>query len=184
MHEADEELVWFAMRATYRRELQAKEILEQENMGVFIPMRYRVVQKGKVKRRILAPVISQLVFVHATPTEVQRVKQKIPFLQYMMERKTGKKITVPERQMQQFISVAGSYDDHLLYFKPEEINIEKGSWVRIHGGEFDGLEGTFVKVKGARDRRVVIKIQGVVAVALATIHPDLIEVLPSPHDKA
>ena len=32
-------------------------------------------------------------------------------------------------------------------------------------------------MKGARDRRVVIEIQGVIAVAMATIHPDLIEVI-------
>ena len=29
----------------------------------------------------------------------------------------------------------------------------------------------------ARDRRVVIEIQGVIALAMATIHPDLIEVI-------
>ena len=40
-----------------------------------------------------------------------------------------------------------------------------------------GRKVIFVKVKGARDRRVVIEIQGVIAVALATIHPDLIEVI-------
>ena len=44
-------------------------------------------------------------------------------------------------------------------------------------GDFEGQEGVFLKVKGARDRRVVIAIQGVIAVAMATIHPDLIEVI-------
>ena len=34
------------------------------------------------------------------------------------------------------------------------------SKVRITGGEFEGQEGVFLKVKGARDRRVVIEIQG------------------------
>ena len=43
---------------------------------------------------------------------------------------------------------------------------------------FEGQEGVFVKVKGARDRRVVVAIRGVIAVALATVHPDLIEPLP------
>ena len=52
-----------------------------------------------------------------------------------------------------------------------------GTKVRITGGDFEGQEGVFLKVKGARDRRVVIAIQGVIAVAMATIHPDLIEVI-------
>ena len=34
-----------------------------------------------------------------------------------------------------------------------------------------------MKIKGARDRRVVIAIQGVVAVALATVSPNLVEPL-------
>ena len=77
----------------------------------------------------------------------------------------------------QVIAVAGTYNDHLLYFQPDELNLSKGTKVRITGGDFEGQEGVFLKVKGARDRRVVIAIQGVIAVAMATIHPDLIEVI-------
>ena len=65
----------------------------------------------------------------------------------------------------------------LIYFQPEELNLSKGTKVRITGGDFEGQEGVFLKVKGARDRRVVIAIQGIIAVAMATIHPDLIEVI-------
>ena len=32
--------VWFAMRATYRRELEAMHLLEKANIGCFIPMQY------------------------------------------------------------------------------------------------------------------------------------------------
>ena len=46
--------------------------------------------------------------------------------------------------------------------------------------DFEGYEGVFVKVKGARDRRVVISLQGVIAMAMATLSPDLIEVIEEP----
>ena len=49
--------------------------------------------------------------------------------------------------------------------------------MRIIAGDFEGYEGIFMKVKGARDRRVVIAVEGVIAVALATISPELIEVI-------
>lgn len=39
------------------------------------------------------------------------------------------------------------------------------------------------KVKGARDRRVVISLQGVIAMAMATLSPDLIEVIEEPKKK-
>ena len=60
----------------------------------------------------------------------------------------------------------------------ERLNLKRGVKVRVTGGEFEGQEGIFLKVKGARDRRVVISIQGVIAVAMVTIHPDLIEPVP------
>ena len=85
-----------------------------------------------------------------------------------------------DHQMRQFIAVAGTYDEHLIFFSPDEVNLRKGTKVRITGGDFEGYEGVFVKVKGARDRRVVISLQGVIAMAMATLSPDLIEVIEEP----
>ena len=169
--------VWFAMRATYRRELEAMHLLEKANFGCFIPLQYKIsIRRGR-KVRALVPVIRNLVFVHARPSEVQRFKSQITYLQYITDTRSGQKIIIPDHDMQRFIAVAGTYNDHLLYFQPEELNLSKGTKVRITGGDFEGQEGVFLKVKGVRDRRVVIAIQGIIAVALATIHPDLIEVI-------
>lgn len=169
--------IWYAMRATYRREPDAMYLLKKENLGCFIPMQYKIsIKKGK-KVRALVPVVHNLLFVHARPSDVQRVKSQVTYLQYITDTRSGQKIIVPDSQMQRFIAVSGTYDDHLLYFQPDELNLSKGTKVRITGGEFEGQEGIFLKVKGARDRRVVIEIQGVIAVAMATIHPDLIEVI-------
>lgn len=165
------------MRATYRREPDAMRLLEKEKLGCFVPMQYKMcIRKGK-KIRALVPVVHNLIFVHARPSEVQRVKSQVTYLQYITDTRSGKKIIIPDVEMQRFIAVAGSYNDHLLYFQPEELNLSKGTKVRITGGDFEGQEGVFLKVKGARDRRVVVEIQGVIAVAMATIHPDLIEVI-------
>ena len=147
--------VWHAMRATYRRESAAMQLLESEGMGCFIPMRYNEVVHRGHKTRELVPVVRNLLFVH--------------------DSRTHGKIIVPDDQMRRFIAVAGTYDDQLLYFAPEELNLAKGTRVRVTGGEFEGQEGVFLRVKGARDRRVVVEIQGVIAVALATVHPSLIE---------
>lgn len=169
--------VWYAMRATYRRELDAKKLLEEQSIQTFVPMRYELRIKGKHKKREIVPVIHNLIFVYAYPSEIQSVKKTIPYLQYMMDFREGNKIIVPEEQMRRFIAVTGTYDEQLMFFKPEELNLSKGTKVRVRGGDFEGQEGIFLKVKGARDKRVVIAIQGVIAVALATISPDLIEVI-------
>ena len=169
--------IWYAMRATYRREPDAMRLLENEKMGCFIPMQYKIsIKKGK-KVRALVPVVHNLLFVHARPSEVKRIKSQVSYLQYITDTRSGQKIIISDSEMQRFIAVAGTYNDHLMYFQPDELNLSKGTKVRITGGDFEGQEGIFLKVKGARDRRVVIEIQGVIAVALATIHPDLIEVI-------
>lgn len=172
--------IWFAMRATYRRELEIKALLESSNIDTFIPMRYELQTKGKQKRRQLVPVIHNLIFVYAIPSQLQVLKKDIGHLQYMTDSRSGEKIIIPEDQMKRFIAVAGTYNESLLYFNPETLNLAKGTKVRICGGEFEGQEGVFIKVKGARDRRVVIEIQGVIAVAIAAIHPDLIEIIEKP----
>ena len=169
--------IWYAMRATYRREPDAMRLLEKENLGCFVPMQYKInIKKGK-KVRALVPVIHNLIFVHACPSEIKRVKSQTTYLQYITDTRSGQKIIIPDHDMQRFIAVAGTYNDHLMYFHPDELNLSKGTKVRVTGGDFEGQEGIFLKVKGARDRRVVVEIQGVIAIAMATIHPDLIEVI-------
>ena len=60
--------VWFAMRATYRRELEAMHLLEKANLGCFIPMQYKIsIRRGR-KVRALVPVIRNLVLsTHVLP---------------------------------------------------------------------------------------------------------------------
>lgn len=159
---SSEKMQWFAMRATYRRGMQIKALLDKEGINNFIPMRYEVRIRNGRKRRELVPVISDLIFVHSVQSELQKVKFKLPYFQYMIDIRNGQKIIVPDDQMRQFIAVAGTYDEHLIFFSPDEV---------------------FVKVKGARDRRVVISLQGVIAMAMATISPDLIEVIEEPKKK-
>lgn len=172
--------VWFAMSAPFCRELKAQQLLDKRCIESFIPMRYDVVaKKGGKKSRELVPAIHNLLFVRTTRSIIQEMKREILFLQYLTQAERGKNIPiiVPERQMQQFIAVSETNNEQLIYLKPEEINLKRGTPVRIHGGAFDGVEGIFVKVKGIRSRRVVVLIKGVTAVVTAEIQSDLIEVL-------
>lgn len=79
--------------------------------------------------------------------------------------------------MRPFIAATADYDETLLYFQPEELNLSKGTRVRVTAGPLEGQEGVFLKVKGARDRRLVIHIEGVIAVARALVHPELVQVI-------
>lgn len=175
----NDEPVWFAMRVTYRRELAVKQMLDDAGVENFIPMRYEVRTVKEKKVRLYVPAVHNLIFVHCSESRIRDLKSGCNALQFMMRPIDGTRrpIIVSDIQMERFIRVAGTSDNKHLYFLPEELDLARGTRIRVHGGVFDGVEGVFVKVKGARSRRVVVQIQGVMAVA-AEIAPDLLEVLP------
>ena len=179
--ESEEELLWFAMSSPYRRELKARDFLISKNVECFVPMRYAMTEKRNGRKcRQLVPAVHNLIFVHTTRERIKQLKQGVDFLQYRTRPENGKNIpiTVPHRDMQQFIAITEKNNEELIYLTPGEIDLKKGTRVRVHGGPFDGTTGLFIKIRGKRSKRVVIEIEGLTAVALAEITPDLIELLP------
>lgn len=172
--------MWFALSATFGRSLKGKEFLESRSVRCFIPMRYAAVSDGKRgKERQLVPAISNLLFAHTTRSCIQALKSEVTFLQYLTTTEEGRRvpIVVPDRQMDHFIQVCDTYNEKLTYLNPSEINLEKGTPVQIIGGAFDGVEGTFVKIEGTRNRRVAVLVPGIAAVVIADITHGCLKVL-------
>lgn len=176
-----EKSLWWAMSAPYRRELKAKAILDSCGIECFVPMRYQPVRKrsGAMVRE-LRPAVHNLIFVHGTKTNIYHIKQEITWLQWLTRPDNGKNVpvNVPDRDMEQFIAVTNTYNENLIYLKPEDFsfNLKKGTLVRIIGGRFNGIEGTFIRIKGHRNRRVVIMANNILGVAI-DVQPDLIEII-------
>ena len=172
--------VWFAMRATYRRELKAKKLMEEAGEECFVPMRYRTLEKGGRKLRCLSPAIHGLVFVHATWERMSQVKLKAPWLQYIIEedgRKLKHALVVPDRQMEQFIAVAETYAEELAYVEPRELDLKRGEQVRITEGVLKGREGVCLKLKNKNRKNKVVVVSvvvGLVAV-IATVPADNVQ---------
>ena len=130
------------------------------------PMRYEYVVRKERRLRKLVPAVHNLVFVRSTRERMDEIKNRpgmnIP-VRYIMDRETRRPIVIPDSQMRSFIAVSGTYDQAVLYLEPTELNLSQGTRVRITGGIFEGVEGVFVRVR--HDRRVVVNIEGVMAVA-------------------
>ena len=183
----DNAIIWFAMSAPYRRELIAKEFLDKKGIECFVPMRETLIEKRDgTKKRRMSPAIHNLIFVHTTKETIKSIKQGVNFLQYHTRPVGGKNIpiTVPDRQMEQFIAITRAGNENITYLRPDEIDIAKGTKVRVHGGVFDGTEGYFVKIQGKRNKRVVMLIEGITAVALTEISTDFIEILDRETDNS
>lgn len=170
----EENKVWYALRVTYNRELKVKSDLDARGISSFVPMQYkRVLREGRMIKK-LVPSVHNLVFVNIEPARMAEYKASTALpVRYIMNHETHKPIIVPDRQMKSFIAVAGTHDEQLIYLDPNPGDFSQGDRVRILAGPFEGAEGVFVRVKG--DRRVVVNIPGIVAVATTFIHPSLIE---------
>lgn len=171
---------WYVLRVTYQREIAAKEKLDAIGIESFVPMiRKKVVgTNGKtVWKREAA--LHNYIFVHSTREKIDSIKREyIPWLRYVISPDrdaTSKVMTVQEKQMQNFIAVAGNEEERILYLNPDEINLTKGDKVRIVGGVFEGAEGFLVRIEHKREKRVVVKIDGITAVATTSIPSALIE---------
>ncbi len=177
-----EKKLWYAIRVTYNRELKVKEDLDARGITCFIPMQYRREERNGQMVKRLVPSVHNLIFIHLTPSEMTDYKRSTALpIRYIMNRETHEPITVPTQEMENFIRVAGTYEEKLIYLNPEPGDFSKGERVRIIGGDFAGAEGIFVRVKG--DRRVLINVQGVVAVATTYVHPSMIEKIGDNDDK-
>ena len=173
LQEEKEEKVWYAIRVTFNREMKVKADLDVRGIESFIPMKYTMsIRRGRRVKR-LVPSIHNLIFFHIEPSLMKEYKAttKLP-IRYIMNPATKKPVVVPEYQMKNFIAVAGTNDEQLEYLDVKPGKFTRGDRVRILGGPFEGAEGVLQRFKG--NHRVVVSIEGVVAVATTIIHPSLL----------
>lgn len=169
---------WYVMIA-YKQETEAEKVLlGKDGLEYYIAKHY-IVQNfhGKKKQR-LVPVIPNIIFVHASQVQIVKFKEKYNFIKFATwQTNEGLQyLTVRDSHMEDFIRVSASNEQSTRYYKPEELDLKKGTKVRVFGGQFDGIEGEFIRVKGKRSRQVVVIIPKVLAVSVE-IEPDLIEKL-------
>jgi transcription antitermination factor NusG len=175
----EDEILWYAMRVPYRNELKVQDRLQDKGIEVFIPTKRKLIKRRGKTIYELTPAVNNLIFVHSKLCIIKELKKEILNLQYLVNKENGQStpITVRDNEMQQFIKASKNVNEEAIYLTPEEINIAKGTKVRIIGGNFDGIEGVFVKVKGKRSKRVVVMLDKLLAVAMAEVEPDYIEVI-------
>lgn len=166
--------IWFPMRVTYSREMKVKAELDRLGIESFIPMMYKLVEENTDNpHRKLVPAINNLIFVHSTQERISHLKSSnevLEPLRYMIDQTAQQPhtiMTVPDRQMQNFMRVASRTDDSVMFLDDESVVGKEGKRVEIIGGSFEGVTGVIRRVK--RCKRVVVEIEGVASVAIAFV---------------
>ena len=171
--------IWFPMRVTYSRELKVKAELDRLGIESFVPMTYKVVDADTDNPyHKLVPAINNLIFVRSTQERISYLKssnEALEPLRYMLDQTAQQPhtiMTVPNRQMENFMRVASKTDDSVMFLNDESVVGKEGRRVEIIGGTFEGVTGVIRRVK--RCKRVVVEIEGVASVAIAFVPAGLL----------
>lgn len=163
---------WFPMRVTYSRELRVKAFLDAQGIETFVPMQYQWVERDGRRYRQLLPAIHNLIFVRSTQQHITRLKmyqKEAEPLRYIMEPHPTRPdethiLTIPDRQMDNFLRVARHTDDSVIFLGYKEAYEWKGREVLIADGPFAGVTGRILRVQD--NKRVVVALSGIAAVAI------------------
>ena len=167
---SDNELRWYVAN-TCRQEKKIKQRLNTMGIENFIPFQQIARKIHGVDKLIEVPVIPNLVFIHTTLKTCMSLIQDYAFdMRYLRDRETGNFLIVPDKQMNDFMFLLD------LSKEMDELvneNLKKGDKVRVIKGDFAGIEGELVRVKG--HKRVVVRLEGVVSLATAYIPGSFLE---------
>lgn len=119
-------------------------------------------------------VIASLLFVRCTESDVVRFAighRGRVWLYYTAE--GTRPAAIDDREMEVFRFVVTAGRDGLSLLGDDRPEYHEGDLVEVTGGPFKGAQGHIHRIK--RDRRLVVAISGVVAVATTYIHPSLLK---------
>ena len=148
-------LSWFVYRCPFGKELSLRQNVETLfNVECFVPTK-KVRQRDKHGRFVWVQksVLTGYLFVRIEKERHHLIPRRLIMLHTMMQQAEGLwvPVIVPDNQMASFIRV------------------------RVIGGSFVGVEGVFMQIGGKHQKRVIIELEGLIAVATAAIPASMVE---------
>ncbi len=121
--------------------------------------------------------IHSYVFVRADKSTFSQITRDIvkivPVLRVCED--VAEPLTVPDKVMTDFIRVAEFLGKEVDYFDPNKLDFKRSYRVRVTGGPLEGIEGIFLQIGGRHEKRVVIPVENLIAVATGSISYTLVE---------
>lgn len=177
---------WFVLRVTYNRTEKARAIISNAGVQSYMPMHYVVKKEIGKKKRILQPLLPNLLFIYATREAVisiiKKKEDESSVLKFYLDKtkpleENGKHppLIIPFAAMTNFIKATSTDSEHVRIVSAEQCHYKSGDTVKVIGGEFEGVIGKVARVAG--QQRVVVEISGLCLVATAYIPTDFIEIV-------
>ena len=199
------QLNWYALKVFYNKVFEMEELLEEKGVETYLPTRkieltgkermQAAAQLAKTPENpdrryfregpkifMREPLVSSLLFVR---TDVHTIEELSAFLKGDPEVERPKGFVyrtadwkeyeaIPEKQMSLFRLVVESGLEGLEFFADDDITrFRQGDKVRVIDGPLKGAEGYIRRIH--KNRRLLVSISGVIAVATSYIPPENLE---------
>jgi transcription antitermination factor NusG len=151
---------WYVARVKYRTEKKIKNFLEEKGIAHYIPF-----QEGK-------PMIPCMVFIRTDYRQALALPVESGYMiDYLYDVDTKKFQVIPDKQMQDFMFLLNFQEGTIRIHNT--VHTKKWDRVRVIKGEFAGIEGELVRIKG--HKRVVVRMEGMFSMATGYIPGENLE---------
>ena len=156
---------WYAAKVKYQTERKVKSWLDEQTIENFIPFQTVWVERNGRKIKREKPIVPGLLFIRTNHQTARNLPSESRIrMVFLRNLETNRLLIVPDKQMADFM--------FLLDFSESAVRIEnaslrRGDRVRIIKGDFTGIEGELVRIKG--HKRVVLRLEGLFSLATAYI---------------
>ena len=155
------QLHWYVAKTRSSATMKVKEMLEKQDIEIFLPLRKRMIEQNGKKVMVVSPLALNLVFIRTDyKTALSLVNDYSIPMNYMIDSITNSLLIIPDKQMQDFMFLL-NFTDEAVHISNE--NLRRGDRVRVVQGEFAGIEGELVRIKG--HKRVVVRLNGLFSLA-------------------
>lgn len=168
---AQQPVRWFAAKTKYSIEKKIKQLLERLKIEHYIPFRTIIIEREGKKVKIEKPIVPNLIFIHSNHTTCYSLVNEYGLsINFLQDLETHHLLVVPDKQMQDFMFLLDFSEEAVQVFNE---NLRRGDRVRVIKGDFAGIEGELVRVKG--HKRVVVRLEGIFSLATTYIPAGYLE---------
>jgi len=162
---------WYAAKVKYQTERKMKAWLDEQAIENFIPFRKVLIERNGRKINKEKPIVPGLLFIKTNYQTacILQVESRTKIV-YLRNFENHRLLIVPDKQMQDFMFLLDFSESAV---QVENANLRKGDRVRVIKGDFAGIEGELIRIKG--HKRVVVRLEGLFSLATTYIPSSFLE---------
>lgn len=173
---------WFVLRTSYGRAIKACNYLISQGIYAYSALQYKVVIENGRRKKVLKPLVPNLVFAYMTIEQANIYVKYTPALSYLSfyynhfsTNNDGKNppLTIPNKEMENFIMATYTRNEHMRMIDEKSCHFKGGEMVRVIDGPFIGVIGKVARIAG--QQRVVVSLSPIGMVCTAYIPTAFLE---------